>query len=60
MMLMGTKRKINKKKPSASAKVIYEDVKVKADSIAGEMGENVRKHVDKARAEAWMTTPCAS
>lgn len=52
MMLMGTKRKINKKKPSASAKVIYEDVKVKADSIAGEMGENVRKHVDKARAEA--------
>lgn len=49
---MGTKRKINKKKPSASAKVIYEDVKVKADSIAGEMGENVRKHVDKARAEA--------
>ena len=52
MMLMGTKRKINKKNPSASAKVIYEDVKVKADSIAGEMGENVRKHVDKARAEA--------
>lgn len=52
MMLMGTKRKINKKKPSANAKVIYEDVKVKADSIAGEMGENVRKHVDKARAEA--------
>lgn len=52
MMLMDTKRKINKKKPSASAKVIYEDVKVKADSIAGEMGENVRKHVDKARAEA--------
>lgn len=52
MMLMGMKRKINKKKPSASAKVIYEDVKVKADSIAGEMGENVRKHVDKARAEA--------
>ena len=52
MMLMGTKRKTNKKKPSASAKVIYEDVKVKADSIAGEMGENVRKHVDKARAEA--------
>ena len=51
-MLMGTKRKINKKNPSASAKVIYEDVKVKADSIAGEMGENVRKHVDKARAEA--------
>ena len=49
---MGTKRKINKKNPSASAKVIYEDVKVKADSIAGEMGENVRKHVDKARAEA--------
>ena len=47
MMLMGTKRKINKKNPSASAKVIYEDVKVKADSIAGEMGENVRKHVDK-------------
>ena len=52
MMLMGTKRKINKKNPSASAKVIYEDVKVKVDSIAGEMGENVRKHVDKARAEA--------
>lgn len=52
MMLMGTKRKINKKNPSASAKVIYEDVKVKADSIAREMGENVRKHVDKARAEA--------
>lgn len=52
MMLMDTKRKIDKKKPSASAKVIYEDVKVKADSIAGEMGENVRKHVDKARAEA--------
>ena len=52
MMLMDTKRKINKKKPSASAKVIYEDVKVKADSIAGEMGENVRKHVDKARDEA--------
>ena len=52
MMLMGTKRKIDKKKPSASAKVIYEDVKVKADSIAGEMGENVRKHVDEARAEA--------
>ena len=52
MMLMGTKRKINKKNPSASAKVIYEDVRVKADSIAGEMGENVRKHVDKARAEA--------
>lgn len=52
MMLMGTKRKINKKNPYASAKVIYEDVKVKADSIAGEMGENVRKHVDKARAEA--------
>lgn len=52
MMLMGTKRKINKKNPSASAKVIYEDVKVKADSIAGEMGENVRKHVDKARTEA--------
>ena len=52
MMLMGTKRKINKKNPSASAKVIYEDVKVKADSIAGEMGENVRKHVDKARSEA--------
>ena len=52
MMLMGTKRKINKKKPSANAKVIYEDVKVKADSIAGEMGENVRKHVDKARTEA--------
>ena len=52
MMLMGTKRKINKKNPPASAKVIYEDVKVKADSIAGEMGENVRKHVDKARAEA--------
>lgn len=52
MMLMDTKRKINKKNPSASAKVIYEDVKVKADSIAGEMGENVRKHVDKARAEA--------
>ena len=52
MMLMGMKRKINKKKPSASAKVIYEDVKVKADSIAGEMGENVRKHVDKARTEA--------
>ena len=52
MMLMGTKRKINKKNPSASAKVIYEDVKVKADSIAGEMGENVRKHVDEARAEA--------
>lgn len=52
MMLMGTKRKINKKNPSASAKVIYEDVKVKADSIAGEMRENVRKHVDKARAEA--------
>ena len=45
-------RKTNKKKPSASAKVIYEDVKVKADSLAGEMGENVRKHVDKARAEA--------
>lgn len=52
MMLMDTKRKINKKKPFASAKVIYEDVKVKADSIAGEMGENVRKHVDKARDEA--------
>ena len=52
MKLMDTKRKIDKKKPSASAKVIYEDVKVKADSIAGEMGENVRKHVDKARAEA--------
>lgn len=52
MMLMDTKRKINKKKPSASAKVIYEDVKVKADSIAGEMGENVRKHVDKAMDEA--------
>lgn len=52
MMLMDTKRKINKKNPSASAKVIYEDVKVKADSLAGEMGENVRKHVDKARAEA--------
>lgn len=52
MMLMDTKRKTNKKKPSASAKVIYEDVKVKADSLAGEMGENVRKHVDKARAEA--------
>lgn len=52
MMLMDTKRKIDKKKPSASAKVIYEDVKVKADSIAGEMGENVRKHVDKARTEA--------
>ena len=52
MMLMGTKRKINKKNPSASAKVIYEDVQVKAVSIAGEMGENVRKHVDKARAEA--------
>lgn len=52
MMLMDTKRKTNKKKPSASAKVIYEDVKVKADSIAGEMGENVRKHADKARAEA--------
>ena len=52
MMLMGTKRKINKKKPSANANVSYEDDKVKADSIAGEMGENVRKHVDKARAEA--------
>lgn len=52
MMLMGMKRKINKKKPSANAKVIYEDVKVKADSLAGEMGENVRKHVDKAMAEA--------
>lgn len=52
MMLMGTKRKINKKKPSASAKVIYDDVKAKADTFAGEMGENVRKHVDKARAEA--------
>ena len=52
MLLMDTKRKTNKKKPSANAKVIYEDVKVKADSIAGEMGENVRKHVDKARAEA--------
>lgn len=52
MMLMGTKRKNNKKKPSANAKVIYEDVKVKADSLAGEMGENVRKHVDKAMAEA--------
>lgn len=52
MMLMGTNRKINKKKPSANAKVIYDDVKVKADSLAGEMGENVRKHVDKAMAEA--------
>lgn len=52
MMLMGTKRKINKKEPSANAKVIYDDVKVKADSLAGEMGENVRKHVDKAMAEA--------
>lgn len=52
MMLMGTKRKINKKEPSANAKVIYDDVKAKADTFAGEMGENVRKHVDKARAEA--------
>lgn len=52
MMLMGTNRKINKKEPSANAKVIYDDVKVKADSLAGEMGENVRKHVDKAMAEA--------
>lgn len=51
-MLMGTKRKINKKEPSANAKVIYDDVKAKADTFAGEMGENVRKHVDKARAEA--------
>ena len=52
MMLMGTKRKINKKEPSANAKVIDDDVKAKADTFAGEMGENVRKHVDKARAEA--------
>lgn len=51
-MLMGTKRKTNKKEPSANAKVIYDDVKAKADTFAGEMGENVRKHVDKARAEA--------
>ncbi len=49
---MGMKGKNNKKKLAANAKVIYDDVKVKADSLAGEMGENVRKHADKARAEA--------
>ena len=49
---MGMKGKNNKKKLAANAKVIYDDVKVKADSLAGEMEENVRKHADKARAEA--------
>lgn len=49
---MGMKEKNNKKKLVTNAKVIYDDVKVKADSLAGEMGENVRKHADKARAEA--------